>query len=320
MGARRLLLAIVISWLCAGSARAAPFRGDGSAKASETKAKTSAAARERALGRARRAALEKALGEVKGAFDRAARRTVLKGYEGWTGAYRVLSERVEGSTVKISVEVEVDVARLGKRLTPRPTGLGAPMFRLKTVTLEGPCGTDREAVTHELTQLGALGTKSNVGVVVALRCERLGPVEHTFVEASRVTITARTDKGEVGRTSSFGFGPQPDASVAQAVNRAVVDLAAELGQHRRGQLLLRVQSPLPSSRVRRLEKTMRSSVRGVTDTEVAGIEPGGAVLLRVHGDVRAETLSRRLQALKLPGFSLRIVGIDGPDALTIRLQ
>ena len=42
---------------------------------------------------------------------------------------------------------------------------------------------------------------------------------------------------------------------------------------------------------------MRSSVRGVSDTEVAGIEPGGAVVLRVHGAVRAALLSKRLQAL-----------------------
>jgi hypothetical protein len=59
---------------------------------------------------------------------------------------------------------------------------------------------------------------------------------------------------------------------------------------------------------------------GVSGSAVAGIDPDGAVRLRVTGNLRADELAAALRTLSLPDFSLTIVGVDGPDALTIRLR
>ena len=64
---------------------------------------------------------------------------------------------------------------------------------------------------------------------------------------------------------------------------------------------------------------MRNSVLGVSGVEVTGIERG-VVDLRVRSSLNAKTLAKRLAGLSLPGFSLSVVDVDPPDALTIALE
>jgi hypothetical protein len=82
---------------------------------------------------------------------------------------------------------------------------------------------------------------------------------------------------------------------------------------------LRVQSPMPAVRIRRLETAMRNSVLGVDEVEVGAVSKG-LVELRVRGQLSAKDLSLALGALSVPGVSLTVVRVEPPDALTIRLE
>jgi hypothetical protein len=307
----------------ASTAHAGPaIRGEGEASLGEFKKGGSPqAVRRRALERARLAALESVLAQIDGPVDSGARTAVLRAVDAWTGAYRIISERRDGDAVRVEVEVEVDVSALAKRLTPRPKAEGAPMFRFGRVVQDGGCGNQTARVRDELEAMGSLGASENaLAVDFSLRCQDLGPVRHTFVHAVQVQVRA-VAAGEVLATADvYGFASGSETASSQGLRRALTDVGAELGHHRQGQITVRVEHPLPAERVRRLERAMRDAALGVGRTEVSGIDPDGAVRLRVFGDVRADALARELEGLSLSGFSLTIVAVEGPDALTVRLD
>lgn len=297
------------------------YVAEGEAKVGERRITTPAAARRQAMLRARHKALEIALSEVSGPIDENARKSVLSAVEAWTGAYRILSESSKGDVTKVEVEVEVDTLRLAKRVGVRPAKARVPMFVPGTVEIEGECGhaVDKHVVA-ELAAVGAVA-RSGAGDALDLRlqCRPLGVVRHTFVHAARVKLEAMANGGRVAEVTAHGFARDDSGAVSAAIQRAVGDMAPELGAHRRGELIVRVQSPLPAARIRRLERAISDSVLGVDRVELAGLEADGAVLLRVSGNLRSDALARKLEGLSLPGFSLTISNIDGPDALTIAL-
>lgn len=317
------LSAGLLCGLLAPVAHAAPVRGEGKASASETKQPNLARARARALRRARRSALEAALGQVDGPIDGDARKSVLGSAEAWTGAYRILAEANDGQDVRIELEVEIDLVRLTKRVRKREAGAGAPMFRLGDVGATEACGDPdvlAAVVREELSSSGAVALEGKAdGLDVALDCEILGPVRHTYLHAVRIRTTATTEGRTVVERISPGFATSADDALAAGLRRALGDVSDALGERRRGQIRLRVRSPLPSAKVRRLETAMRNSVLGVDTVELAAIERG-LVELRVRGKLTAETLSRRLDALSVPGLSLTIVDVEPPDVLTIALD
>jgi hypothetical protein len=156
-------------------------------------------------------------------------------------------------------------------------------------------------------------------ITLTVSCTPLGAVPNTYLEAASVEIVV-DDGRAVARADAAGFGADTSGAIAQALGRALDDVAAELAAHRRGLVSVRIEAPLPATRVRRLERAMRDSVIGVASTKVAGIDPDGAVRLDVEGSLTADALAQKLETLSLPGFSLTIVGINAEDALTIRLQ
>ncbi|MEX1364942.1 MAG: hypothetical protein AB1Z98_17570 [Nannocystaceae bacterium] len=316
-----------------GAARAAPVRGAGQSKASETKTPSLAGARSRALRRARQAALQAALGQIDGPVDAVARKAVLASAEAWTGAYRVLSENARGDEVSIEVEVEIDLVRLTKRVRKRDGAGGAPRFRLGDVGAAEACGDAAalvDSVRAELQSLGAVtvdgsaeakgrGKAKGDALDVALDCQVLGPVRHTYLQAARVRVVATADGRTVAEHVSGGFATTPSEAVAAGLRQGLGELAEVLGDRRRGRVRLRIRSPLPAARVRRLEAAMRNSVLGVDGVELVAIERG-LVELQVRGQLSAAALGRRLDELTVPGLSLSIVEVEPPDVLVIRLD
>jgi hypothetical protein len=314
-----ILVAVLLG---AAPAHAAPVRGTGKAAASEWKqGGTPEKVRARALRRARQGALERAIAAIGGPVDRAAKQQLQKHGDGWTGAYRILSEDVKGGSVHVEVEVEIDTAGLAKRLTPRVESSSAPLYRVGEIDAGQVCGdaADNLASALESSKVVARDAKATE-LRFAVTCRLLGAVPNTFLHAAHVQVKAGSGKRPVVEVGAAGFGCDDDAAVAHALERALDDAAADLGRHRRGQVEVRVEAPHPAARIRRLQRAIRDAVMGVSGSAVAGIDPDGAVRLRVTGNLRADELAAALRTLSLPDFSLTIVGVDGPDALTIRLR
>ncbi len=311
-------------------AAAAPVQGTGQAKASETKAPNLAQTRARALRRAQRAALEAALQQLAGPVDPAARKAVLESADAWTGAYRVLSEQSNGQDVSLELEVEIDLVRLQKRVAKREAGGGGkPAWALGDVGSAEGCGEAgavAEVVRTELLAQGAVtadGAAPKKGKApaldVALDCQALGAVDHTYLHAVRVRATATAEGRTIAEASAPAFAATPAEALAAGVQRALSDVAGGLTASGRGRVRLRVQSPMPAVRIRRLENAMRNSVLGVDAVEVGAVGKG-VVELHVRGELSAKELSRALGQLALPGFSLTLVRVEPPDVVTVRLQ
>lgn len=302
---------------------AAPMRGEGRADSTETKKPSASRTRARALRRARAAALKAAVGQVEGPIDPAARKAVFAAADVWTGAYRILSERHEGEAIVLEVEAEIDTVRLAKRLAPRNASSGRSVFRLGDVGSAESCGAP-EAVTtlvgEELSaQAGLVLDAKGETVDVALDCQVLGPVQHTYLHAARVRVVVSAEGRTVAERVVPAFATTPEQAVVAGLHRGLGEVAEALTSHRKGTVRLRVQGPWPTERVRRFETVVRNSVAGVDAVAVSTIERG-VVELRVRGRLDAKTLSRRLGTLSFPGFAVSIIDVESPDVLTIRLQ
>ncbi|MBC8071015.1 MAG: hypothetical protein IAG13_22010, partial [Deltaproteobacteria bacterium] len=193
------LPAAALGWLgFSAAAWAQPYRGSATS-APEPKDKTPGAVRQRALSKARRAALELALAEV-GKVGKTERKSALAASDAWTGAYRVLSERAEGESVAIEVEVEIDVARLRKKVAGVPASSAKPLFALGSIEAVDACGSDRvrQVVKDELTGAQAI-TEGGAPLQISISCTPLGPVPHTFVLAARAVVEATSDARVVAR-------------------------------------------------------------------------------------------------------------------------
>ncbi len=247
----------------------------------------------------------------------------MKAGEGWTGAYRILAEHAGADEVSVELEIDIDLARLAKRVTPAgPPSKSAPRYRLGQLDIEEACGLSSEVLGEELAAAGVAleATDKASALDVTLHCETLGPVPNTLLRGVRVRGVATARGRELASSSVAGFGVDDDSARAQAVGRLLDDIAAAVAVRSRPGVELRVESPHPAARVRRLQRVLRDSVIGVRGAKVVGVDADGAVRLAVAGKLQAKQLSRALQALSLPDFSLTIVGIDGPHALTIRLR
>jgi hypothetical protein len=306
------------------AAAAQPYRGSG-ASAPEPKDKTPGAVRQRALAKARRAALELALGELQsqsGKLGKAEKKAVLSASDAWTGAYRVLSEKNEGEGVAIEGEVEIDVARLRKKVAGAPSSDAKPLFVLDGIELADGCGdrTARARVEDELV-VGRAVAAGGAPLRITVACTSLGPVPHTFVHAARAVIEAKSDGRVVARVSIDSFGGDPDAAMLAAIAEAAQSVAASAALHRRGVVALRVAGARPAARLRRLERALVQSVMGVAKVEeLARVDAKGNVVLSVHGPSDAPTLAQALGSLDAPGVKAQVLAVEGPDALSIELH
>ncbi len=325
VGAVLSLLALVPATAAAWE----PFAGAGSSTPA-AKDKTPQAVRQRALGKARRAALEAALAELAGsgagAIDKAARKAVLAAADSWTGAYRVIAERSDGDAVTIEIEADIDLARLRKRLVAAPASADGAMYGTPTIEVEGDCGEPalaRTRVEDELSAAGAIG-KDGAPLQLSLSCTRLGAVPHTFQFASRVELVARSGGHTLATATLSGFGVAVAAADGAAIAEAAGVVGASLAQHRRGVVSLQVLGARPASKLRRLERALLQSVPGVTAVELARVGSGGRVVLRVvgapPGDAPAQALAQALQSLARTGLAMAPPVVEGPDALVLELQ
>jgi hypothetical protein len=315
---RALVLALALAHATPAVAAVAPYQGTGTqAIGSDGNA---GAARGKALAKARKAALEAALAEMGSSADKSSKKAVLKSADAWTGAYRVLSERTEGGSVTLQVEVDVDVPRLRKRVSQASSSTTQPLFEVEAVDVADSCGDAKAIGTRVQDELALAGATAKDGAPLRLRveCTALGPVPHTFLTAARVEIVAEAGGRPVARVDHEGFAA--DEPMATVVAEAAGDLGGTLAIHRRGTVSLRVESALPAARVRRLERALVQSVVGVSRVELARVHPGGSIVLRVHGQLDAGALGQALEQLQTPGLRASVVALEGPDALAIRLQ
>lgn len=322
-------LAMTVTLSATASVSAAPMRGVGEAKGSEWKQPPRASVvRSRALRRARTEAIVHALEGLAG-VDKAARRAILSSHGEWTGAYRIVEEVRDGDAVRLTIEVDVDLARLTKRVAKTAAVADArrPRFTLGEVKAgaDSACGdpqTLHTVVSAELAALGAVSEaagKGTVPVVVSVSCDRLGPVRYTHMQAARVVVVARTAEHTVASATRDAFADAADAAVDSGLSAALFAVGARLSAHQRGRLTVKVNAPGAGRRVRRLERAIRDDVLGVSDVRVSGLTPG-AVVLTLDTNLAAAVLAKRLAALRLPDFSVIIVGTEEPDAVTIRLN
>lgn len=305
------------------SAHAAGVTGAGSAKASEWKsAPRSSTVRARAIRRARLAALKAAIDALETPVDAAAKKAVLRDGTRWTGAYRVLSERVDPEGIQIELEVEIDVARLAKFVAPAE--LPAPasvLYHVAEVTGAKGCDGEAEQIRTDLARLGVATEKvgNSAPVAVSVSCQPLGAVPNTLLQAVRLRVEAKADGRTLLRSDEAAFGVDEQTARARGAS-GIAEALADTVLADPGGLVMRVESPHPASRVRRLQRAMVDRVQGVRGASIAGIDPDGAVRLRLSGRASADKVARALQALSLPDFSITIIGIHDARGLTIRLD
>lgn len=314
-----LALALALSGAAGlAHAQAAPVEGTG--KASIEADTGTAGARKQALSRARRAALDTALSSVPAPIDAAAKKAVTKAAEAWTGAYRILQQSTDGSTMTVRVEVDIDTVRLAKRVTKKKDKATGTRWALGEVLADDACtGADAGSIREELTGLHAVGSTGTEAVTLELSCRELGAVRYTHMHAATVRATATGGRATLAQVAVHGFGADGPEAIRAGLSQALEDVALRLRAAASGRVTVRVESPLPSARVRRFEQVLRNSVPGVDEVSVVGIEPG-VVQLGVSGDLSARLLADRIEGLSLPGFSVTIAGTPAPDVLTIRFH
>lgn len=307
--------------LGAQNAFAEPIEASGEATLAEIKDATPERARAQAIQRARARALELALGRLEGPVDAQARKAVLAVPDAWTGAYRVLGVETQGDKVVVRVEVELDLPRLDKRVGTTSMPGTVPLYRLAEVLVAEGCGAVEGQAAGALADLDAVATDGQARpLTLRIRCLSLGTVPNTLVEATTVALELRDGSKEIGTLEEVGFGVDPASAQAEGLQRGLERAAEILRDYRRGRVMVRVESPLPSARIRHVERALVEGVRGVDRASVAGIDRDGSVRLVVEGQIDAETLARRMRALSLPGFSMTIVSTHAPSELTVRLE
>lgn len=306
-----------------GIALAQPFRGRGEAKVeADAKGEQSPATlRTKALDRARRSALEAALGEL-GKIDKATRKAVLGKSAAWTGSYRVIDEQGTADAVSLEIEVEIDLERLRKRATGAPPSVGTkPRYTLGEVELGAGCDPDatvRARVEDEIIVSGAVG-KSGTRLDMAITCTSLGAVPHTFEHAARVEVIGKSQGRTVSQARVDGFARSPEDAMVAAVADATIEVASALARQPSGRVLVRVVGVRPAIKLRRFERALSQSVAGVTRVELVRVDAHSAVLT-VHGPSDASALAAAISTLTMPSATPTVAAVEGPDVLAVELR
>ncbi len=301
--------------LLSPAALAAPYAGTGHAaiggKVDLLKA------RDQALERARKAALEAALDQLGG--DPSARKQVLASSSVWTRSYRVLRQDDDGATATAVVSVEIDTAKLSKAIAAsQPPATTTPLVLLPQLALTSDaCPTDIDAQLRRV--LAAAGIVRDVApgsagptLAARLRCDSLGFLAYPRRAVFRATLQLQ-GRDEVVST---GFGDDPATATRDALTGLATQLrptAASTG------VTIKIAAPWPAARVRRLERSLAESVLGVSAVRVAGVGSDGTVSLRVEGGLSANELHARLANVQVPGATL-VVGELESNVVHVRFQ
>jgi len=290
-------------------------------------------ARDQALERARKAALEAAIDQLGGVAP-AAKKQVLASHTVWTRSYRVLRQDDDGATATAVVSVEIDTARLAKALagpassttTTSPSLTVLPGLDLKS---EGcPQGLEAE-MKRALIGAGVVRdvAPGSAGPVLAasLQCTALGTVSYPRQAVVRAELALRPT-GTVGQPATTivatGFGEDAQAAASDALG-GPGGLQGQVAKTMSGKpgsgVQLKISAPWPAARVRRVERALRDSVVGVQAVTVAGVASDGAVTLRIDGALTAPELHARLAAVQVPGVAL-VVGEVESNVVHVSLQ
>lgn len=303
-------------------ALAAPFSGTGHAAiGGDTDALK---ARNQALERARKAALESAI-EQLGAADPQARKQVLDRQSTWTGSYRVLQQQDDGATASAVVSVEIDTARLAKALAaPGASGSAVlpPLLPSLTVQAQG-CPEAIEAnLRRGLIAAGVIRdvAPGSAGPVLAasLRCGAAGMVRYPRQAVIRVEAEWTGGRGLPAQV--VGVGEDAASAASDAAAGLTARAAAALSSGTGSGVSLRLAAPWPAARVRRLERALRESVVGVQAVTLAGVASDGSVVLRVEGTLTPAELHARLGAVTVPGATLVVGEVDNAQVVHASLQ
>lgn len=322
---RRFAVALILGsgWIAVPNANAAGVRGVGSAKTSEWKSTPRRSTlRTRALRRARLAALQAALGQLDGPVDDAAKTAVLKDGTRWTGAYRILTEQVDPDGVRLELEVDIDIARLAKFVAP--AGAPAPStvrYHVEEISTDRGCSVEEEQVALDLERLGVARAKVGASepVAVKLSCNALGPVPNTLLQAVKIRVEAKAGGATLAVSDEAAFGVDEHSARQRGAGAVAESLATALLEDPGG-VIVRIESPHPASRVRRLQRAMAEQIKGVREATLVGIDTDGSVRLRLDGRASADAIARALQALSMPDFSITIVGVHDARGLTVRFR
>jgi len=322
-GAPTLLLAFVLGLGSAMDANAAPVAATGWATAADVKKNAGPSETHAvAVRRARAEALTTAIEGLDEAVDAQARKAVLGQPEAWTGAYRILETKVEGDKVGVTVEVEVDLLRLAKRLQPPLAPAARVQFTWGEVKDAGGCGPAlRDALMREVEGLGAVRrAASGTALSLELRCAALGDVPHTGLQAARIEASVVQGKNPMVEAGEIGLGRDLEAALGDAMLRTAATIADRLALRPTHGVTVRIVDPLPSAQVRRFERTVRDRVRGVRTTAVVGVEAQGAVRLWIEGPDDPRRFAKTLEGLSWPGFSVVVGEVDSLGAITLRFD
>lgn len=302
-------------------ANAQPFRGTGEAKADGKSESTAATLRTRALDRARKSALEAALGEL-GKIDKATRKAVLGKPAAWTGSYRVIAENATTDAVALEIEVEIDLERLRKRAAGAPPSTGTtPRYTLGDIELGAGCDPDvavRARVEDEVMVSGAVG-KSGARLDVTITCKALGAVPHTFEHGARVEVTGKSQGRTVSQARADGFARSPEDAIVAAVGDATLEVASTLARQPSGRVMVRVVGVRPAIKLRRFERALSQSVAGVTRVELTRVD-GKSAIVTVYGPSDASALAAAISTLSSPGATPTVAAVEGPDVLAVELR
>jgi hypothetical protein len=301
-------------------ALAAPFAGTGHAAIGGDV--DALAARDQALARARKQALEAAVEQV-GAADPALRKQVLAAPGAWTGAYRVLQQGDDGATATAVVSVEIDTARLAKALAAggaASPGLPPLLPALDLRARDCPAGADaglRAALVAAGVVRDVAAGSAGPQLPMQLQCEALGEVRYPRATVVRAILSW---PGARARAVAVGVGEDAAAAAADALTAVGVAAARTLSEGTGQGVSLKLAAPWPAARVRRLERAIRESVVGVQAVRVAGVASDGSVTLRVDGALTAEELHARLPAVQVPGATLVVGEVESSHVVHASLQ
>ncbi len=256
----------------------------------------------------------------------------------WTAAYRVLQQTDDGATVRVVVEVEVNVPRLAKAVATAEGGTqpaAAPPAAKQPVLAgidgeEGCAPTIKSQLTNALLTSGTLGSSGGGPPVrIELRCRVLGRVPYAGLHgAEGVAIIREADGGESGGKSSVlaahdaaGFARGDEAALAALTRELAAGVTRALATHHGDKLTVVLEPGGTSSQVRRLERLLRQSVVGVKAVGLSGVAADGAAQISVTAPgVTVEQLAARVDGLKLPSGLVHVVTMEPPGVLRIHLQ
>jgi hypothetical protein len=303
-------VAIALGLLVLGApptATAAPFEGRASAP---TKDRTAAEARAEAVRKARQEALEVAVEQLEGPVDPRARQAILSSIDAWTGAYRIVEQSVAPDEIIVAIEVEIDVARLTKRLRPRADAeMSSGGLRLGNIRAHG-CGEHHRAFAQELLDAKVFRRDgAGASTDLRVRCETLGRVEHTFLDVARIDIEYRIGGLRAEVLHATGFGRASEGALMSAFGRASGAFLQRFSAGSSGLAVL-VRPPARAASVRHLERKLRDSVVGVDDVRLTAIRPDGTIELSIFGSIDARRLAEQLAQINLPDASVVVGRVD----------